>query len=593
MDSKKWFDFPGEISMFNNRLEIGIRSECSENGGGSVFFADGELVFEDPFFEPQPRLDPYEGFSFEMTIPRPEKILAVYQHKSWWVRPAFPENCSEIPEKTQMLLLKYPTETVCLTAACGKVFRTDFGGAACGENEDGRAVIRVRTSSNRVGDCLVHTPVFAAASDLNPYEAIRKAEVSLGQRGGLMTREDRGYPEIFEGFGWCTWDAFYRDVSEEGIIAKLEEMKEKQVPVRWVLIDDGWIDADYDRLTISGFDAVKEKFPNGLKGTVQLIKEKYGVKYVGVWHATFGYWCGVTPGSAAEEALGDYCQKLPDGRMVTAPDAEKSFAFYDKWHSYLKEQGIDFVKVDNQSAISVFYDGIASYGASREILAGLEKSVEKNFGGAIINCMGMAPQELWARKSTALTRTSDDFVPNTPEGFIEHAMQNSYDSLWSGTFYTGDWDMFFTEHAEARMNAVLRAVSGGPVYVSDKVGKTDPKWLKPLMEEDGTIRRCSGVGLPSPGNLFDDPRKDGILKVVNYTDDSILIGAFDLVRNGESVIGLITMADIVMRVPGADAAAYTVRGVFGGDIGKIDYRDPYAFELECGGAELFILKAIG
>ncbi len=587
MEIRTMFEMPKQLELFDGCLKIDVRSECTDDA--ALYLADGELVFTDPFFEPQPRLDPHEGFSFEMKLPKPEKLLAVYQHKSWWVRPAFPESTADIPEKTQMLLLKYPEGTVCLVAAAGKVFRTDF---EAGASDDEMASIRIRTSSNRVGDSIVHTPLFAAASDLNPYEAIRKAELVLGASGDLQIRENRAYPEIFEGFGWCTWDAFYRDVSEEGIIAKLEELKEKQVPVRWVLIDDGWIDADYDRLTISGFDAVKEKFPNGLAGTVKLIKEKYGVKYVGVWHATFGYWCGVTPGSEAEKVLGEFCQALPDGRLVTAPDAEKAFRFYDAWHSYLKGQGIDFVKVDNQSAISVLYDGIASYGASKEILAGLERSVEKNFGGAIINCMGMAPQELWARKTTALTRTSDDFVPNTPEGFIEHAMQNSYNSLWSGTFYTGDWDMFFTEHVEARMNAVLRAVSGGPVYVSDKVGKTDPEYLRPLMDENGTIKRCTGVGLPSPANLFEDPRKSGILKVVNYTDDSICIGAFDLVREAESVIGLITMADVVMRVPGADAEAYAVRGVFGGDVGKIDYRDPYAFELPKGGAELFILKPL-
>ena len=41
--------------------------------------------------------------------------------------------------------------------------------------------------------------------------------------------------------------------------------------------------------------------------------------------------------------------------------------------------------------------------------------------------------------------------------------------------------MFYTDHRENRCNSMLRAVSGGPVYISDKVGETDPAWVWPLI----------------------------------------------------------------------------------------------------------------
>ena len=572
---------PDRISALDGRLEISISKKQTD--GTDCYYADGDVFFTEPLIEPQPRLDSKEGFTFEIELDRPERILAIYQHRTWWVRPSFPESFEAIPERTQMLLLKYRDETICLTAESGDIYRTDFSGA------EGK--IRVRTSSNRVGDCHVHTPLFAVASDLSPYDAARRASLAIGRDRGMLTREERVYPEIFEGFGWCTWDAFYRDVTEEGIIAKLEELREKQIPVRWVLIDDGWQDADYENLTLSGLDARRSQFPDGLGSTVRLIKEKYGVKNVGVWHAVFGYWCGLTPGSEAEKALGASCSTLPDGREVIAPDAEKAFRFYDTWHSYLKEQGIDFVKVDSQSAISVFYDGIASYGASAQILQGLERSVEKNFGGALINCMGMAPQELWGRKTTMLTRTSDDFFPTVEGSFIEHAMQNAYNSLWSGAFYTGDWDMFFTEHPEAKNNAVLRSVSGGPVYVSDKVGKTDPQWLRPLME-DGKILRCDAPGLPAAEYLFKDPRKCGLLKVINRRGKDVLVAVFDLRRDLGEIYGKITMADIALNLPDQDAEAYTVKGVFSGASGIMSYDIPFLFKIESASSELFILSPI-
>ena len=574
---------PDKISALDGRLEIVISKK--EMNGADCYYADGDVFFMDPFFEPQPRLDPKEGFTFEIELPEPERILAIYQHRSWWVRPSFPESFAAIPEKTQVLLLKYRDETLCLTAACSDVYRTDFSG------REGK--ICVRTASNRVGDCHVHTPLFTAASDLSPYDAARKAAVAVGKERGMLLREERSYPEIFEGFGWCTWNAFYKEVTEEGIIAKLEELKGKQIPVRWLLIDDGWNDADYENLTMTGLDARRSHFPNGLAGTIKLIKEKYGVEYVGVWHATFGYWCGLTKGSEADRILGDYCYDLPDGRKVISPDAEKAFGFYDTWHQYLKEQGIDFVKVDNQSAISTFYEGIASYGASAQILQCLERSVEKNFGGAIINCMGMAPQELWGRKKTMLTRTSDDFFPFIEGSFIDHVMQNVYNSLWSGAFYTGDWDMFFTEHPEAKNNAVLRSVSGGPVYVSDQVGKTDPQWIRPLMNKEGSaILRCDGPGLPAAEYLFKDPRKCGLLKVVNRRGKDVLVAAFDLRRDLGEIYGKITMADIALNLPDQDVEAYTVKGVFGGASGIMSYDVPFLFKIESGSSELFVLSPV-
>ena len=39
-------------------------------------------------------------------------------------------------------------------------------------------------------------------------------------------------PEIFNYLGWCSWDAFYTDVTEDKIRQKTQELTEKKVPVR-------------------------------------------------------------------------------------------------------------------------------------------------------------------------------------------------------------------------------------------------------------------------------------------------------------------------------------------------------------------------
>ena len=61
--------------------------------------------------------------------------------------------------------------------------------------------------------------------------------------------------------------------------------------------------------------------------------------------------------------------------------------------------------------------------------------------------------------------------------------------------------MFWTSHEDAQ-SAVLRAISGGPVYFSDPVGTTDPARVWPMIYRDGRIaRRPAGPadsGLPVP-----------------------------------------------------------------------------------------------
>lgn len=242
----------------------------------------------------------------------------------------------------------------------------------------------------------------------------------------------------------------------------MQEFRTKKIPVKWVLVDDGWLSADYEEQTLTDLDARKSQFPYGLYGCVQELKKEYGIDKVGVWHAVMGYWNGVREGTAAHAALQAGIKALPDGRLVPAPAADKAFLFYERWHDYLRNHcGIDFVKVDGQSAISLAYGGMETYGeASREIQKGLNASAALHFENRIINCMGMASEDMWNRPSGAVARSSDDFVPNEQNGFREHVIQNGYNNLLQGQFYWGDWDMFYTDHTENRCNSMLRAVSG-------------------------------------------------------------------------------------------------------------------------------------
>lgn len=511
-----------------------------------------------------------------------KRLLAIYQHKEWWVRPSFPKELKDVPKRTQLLLMEGEKEYLAVLAVCGSVCRTDMEGCAEG--------LKITMSSNCCGRKSEKDFAIAVASGKDPWQCCEDAARCALEELGYphMLRRQRRYPAMFEKFGWCSWDAFYQKVSAQGITDKLNELKEKRLPAKWVLIDDGWLDADYEKQLLCGMDAAQDKFPDGLGSFVKRIKEEYGLEQVGVWHAVMGYWNGLQKDSPVYETQKDVCAVLPDGRIVVETKTQKAFLFYHRWHEYLKNQcGIDFVKVDGQSSISDFYAGIKSYGEAGEaIQTGLNASAALHFDNRIINCMGMAPQDMWKRPDSAIARSSDDFLPKASHGFWEHAIQNGYNSLLQGQFFWGDWDMFWSEHEESRQNALLRAVSGGPVYTSDPVGKTDPMVIRPLIKQDGTVIRCSSIGMPTKDCLFENPLESSRpLKLFNRYGDNFVLAAFDLGSEDAVKSGTIRLSDM----PGTEGKKWILWEHGTQQAIVLQDEDCYEFKLAPNGAALFVL----
>lgn len=538
------------IALTLKREETGEKwsVQTAKRDFAAAVWVHAEKKIQEPFFGAQEYWDARGGFRYRIEVSGAEKFLSVYQHKDWWLRPAFPDRLEEIPSRTQLLLMKRGGKYLALAAVCGEECRTDLAGAPGG--------LEIRIASNCCGRKVLEDLSLTAAEGDDPYLCCHRAvEYALQLMGrDTMVREERQYPQLFEGLGWCTWDAYYHQVTEEGILKKLQEFREKEIPVKWVLIDDGWLDADYEKQQLLGLDAKKSGFPDGLGGCVRKIKEQYGIEAVGVWHAVMGYWNGLAEGSQAEKALEQGSCRLEDGRIIPAAEEGAAFQFYQTWHGYLKNKcGIDFVKVDGQSAVSLFFSGSRSYGrASRAVQCGLNASAALHFNNAIINCMGMAPEDMWNRPSSAVSRSSDDFVPQISHSFREHAVQNGYNSLLQGQFYWGDWDMFWSSHPDSMSNAMLRAVSGGPVYTSDALGESKAEEILPLIRRDGRVIRCKEPGMVTVDGLFENPVTAGrALKVFNRYGESVVLAAFHIGERSDAIVCTVRRGDIPALAQGS------------------------------------------
>lgn len=496
-------------------------------------------------------------------------MLCLYQHKEWWMRPAWCTNPADIPPRTQLVLWRSdgagglpaaaktdaPTGGVltsgnpqegadepapaatwtAVMAFSGDDVRADLHGDIRPES-DGRESVdggtsggnvadpsvtgvadpsatvgrfRVNVASNRAGRTALADAVAYVAQGADPYAVIRACVAAGARRNGIATVAGRPLPEALSGFGWCTWDSLGRDVSEAAIIEKMEEFRAKGVPVSWVMIDDGWSRTDREAETLIGLDADPERFPRGLSHTVDLLRERYGVRHVGVWAAFQGYWSGLEPNGQAVARIGaEHLTVTSNGCLIPGPSRRQAMMFWATWLSLLRDMGIDCVKIDSQSSMSTMTRGVESYGeATIERHAALDRLVETEMGGAMINCMGMAPESYWHRPVSAVTRTSDDFLPHDPASLAEHLLQNAYCSPLMGELYRCDWDMFWTSHPHARTHALMRALSAGPVYCSDAAGRTDPVVLSPLLLNDGRVPRPDTAAVPVPSALLADPTR--------------------------------------------------------------------------------------
>lgn len=467
-----------------------------------------------------------------------ESVLAHHLYKDWWTRPFFGKYLKDLPPRTQSILWNDGEIFHQILPVCGENYKSE------GIGMDGHFCITL--SSFLGGHNTCSELVFTIGNGLEPYNLCEDMVKDTLKIMGFPTlpAEDKRYPEMFEYLGWCSWDAFYKEVNEAGVIEKSQEIQDKRLPVKWMLIDDGWLQTKDNKLI--SFKEDPEKFPNGFKYLTNILKNKKDIKWVGVWHAFAGYWEGIDKSSQLYEDMKGYLYNTNGGRTIPYPDREKGFAFWTQWHSYLRRQGIDFVKVDGQSAINNFMMHNESVGKSaRESHFALEASVGTNFDNAIINCMGMAAENIWNRPISSISRNSDDFVPEVEEGFAEHALCNAYNSYYHGQFYWTDWDMFWSDHRDDKKSGVLRAVSGGPVYVSDPIGETNVCNVLPLILKNGRIIRCERSGMPTLDCLMKDPTSQDIpLKIWNTYRNTGVIAVFNINKNTERLKYSISPSDV-------------------------------------------------
>ena len=532
-----------------------------------------------------------------------EDVCAVFSDYSagiFWANPQFGTDFSTVPDVTQELVYKKNDGTF------GVIIPVVSENYKCVLAGSEKNVVTAKLFSWYDKLCAVKALAFVWAEGENPYVLLEKcfavASKALGNK--CPTIGQRRYPELFDYLGWCSWDALQIRVNEKDLLKKCDEFAEKNIPVRWVIIDDMWgdvrdfYDAKYETRNemfdvmhaakLYSKEACPKRFPDGLKSCVAKIKDK-GYK-VGMWHPTTGYWMGIDPDGELYQEAKDLLIQTDSGRFIHDYKRDKSYLYYNLIHDFYRECDVDFVKIDNQSMMSRLYKGMAPIGKiAKEYHDGMEASVGQHFDNNIINCMGMSSEDMWNRNISAISRCSSDFLPESAEWFKRNTIKCAYNSAVQGQLYYCDWDMWWSDDGQAVKNSILKAVSGGPIYLSDELDRSIRDVIMPLVLDDGKILRCDRPGMPSVDCLTQDPTTSGkIFKLQNICSDSGIVAVFNFNEDGNNAVGTVSPKDVY----GLSGEEFVMYEHFSGNYHIVKYDESIPVELTSDGYQLYVIVPI-
>ncbi|KAL4431159.1 hypothetical protein ABPG75_006415 [Micractinium tetrahymenae] len=284
-----------------------------------------------------------------------------------------------------------------------------------------------------------------------------------------------------------------------------------------------------------------------LRSVVEHLRKRFNVQYIYCWHGLSAYWSGVSPNAPAVAKYQPhlYFPKPTPGLSEIEPSTawnpgilagvavpHRPDLLFKDMHAYLADAGITGVKVDCQAGVGLVGSRMGGGpAAALRAHTALEDSIAANFAdNHAINCMCHSTENIYRWRDTAVARASDDFYPTDRASHIPHLAACAFNGLFLSPLALPDWDMFSSRHVAADIHATARAVSGGPVYVSDAPGSHSFDVLRKLVLPDGTVLRALLPGRPTRDTLFADVLRDGasLLKIWNVNATTGVVGVFNL-----------------------------------------------------------------
>ncbi|MFW5872533.1 MAG: Sip1-related alpha-galactosidase [bacterium] len=411
-------------------------------------------------------------------------------------------------------------------------------------------------------------------------------------------------PDMYNYLGWASWNVYMADINEEKLINAAKSLSEANIPVKWFLIDDGWLDITNDKLNSFRPDSLR--FPNGFKSLTARLRNDFNINEIGVWHTLNGYWNGLNENGELTRQYKDlisyydqivWINESPTKMIFVDPRSSDSYQFYEDWYSYLGGEGINFVKVDNQLVVHELSKGnYPLWSTGERYINNFHKAAQQVFNGPVIDCMSMTNANYLHYGKSTVARTSEDYNPRNNKDLFKftfngndaaHVLASIHNSVWLSQIVWPDYDMFQTNDENGWFYAVAKVLSSGPVYISDELGQHNIDIIESITFKNGKVITANEPALPTEDCLFQLFQIDKPFKVFSKYNDSGLIGAWN-VSDNDHVEGSFTVAD-VRSLP---ASKYVIYDYFNKTVTEADANTEIPVELERMGCNIYSIIPI-
>ena len=322
----------------------------------------------------------------------------------------------------------------------------------------------------------------------------------------LQKREDKKYFEGFDYLGWCTWEHYRLNIDETKILNDIDAIEASGIPVRYILIADGHIANEKRRLTSLTPD--KQRFPNGWTRIMNR-KQDDKIRWMGLWYSLSGYWMGISADNDFPKEIQQTLYPCNDC-LLPGISTDNIETFYEYYIHTMKKNGFDFLKIDNQSFTLPLYMGNSqAVRQAKDCNLAPERQIH-NAQMGLMNCMAQNVINTDHTLHSAVTRVSIDYKKYDENMAKSHLFQSYTNTLLLGQTVWPDHDMFHSSDTVCgSLMARSKAISGGPVYLSDSPDEFISENILPLVDEHGKIFRPSAPAIPTPESILTNPLQSG------------------------------------------------------------------------------------
>jgi raffinose synthase len=272
--------------------------------------------------------------------------------------------------------------------------------------------------------------------------------------------------------------------------------------------------------------------------------------------STPGYWKGLDKDSFAAYNLEETLYAIPEKFKQTAPDAPNAATvgnnfypannenlpfhmnthrlrdIYDDYYRFMAACGADGTKIDAISWLEALgYTAGGRLKLMRDFVRAAENA-SGYVGGQMLACSSHSNDFLFNSGDFTVMRTSCDYFPQRSETHGKHILNNLYSALFLHHIFIPDWDMFQSGNTAGEFHAMSKAISGGPVYVTDEPGKERFDIIKRLCTAEGRVPRCVQPLRVCEDSVFNGFSQNWLVKGFAKTEHGFVLGIFNCGKDG-------------------------------------------------------------